>query len=84
VRVPRHITGNQDDMITITRRPLPGDCKDEEHAFRQDFDDEVVELIKDFRRQFPYRQTIQWSIEYGDDKQHSIYILVKPSQSLNN
>jgi hypothetical protein len=88
VFVPHHVAatgGRQDDVENITPRPLPSnDCKDEERAFLKDFQEHVIDLISEFRRHFPYRQLIRWSIEYGDDKEHNLHILVKPSRSMNH
>jgi len=72
VIVPRYVQGIEDEVENITPRPLPGDCRDEEH---------ILDLIREFRRHFPYRQTIQWSIEYGNDNEHCFHILVKSPRS---
>jgi hypothetical protein len=69
------------EVENITPRALPSDCRDEERAFLQEFKDYVVDLVKECRQRFPYRQTIRWSIEYGNNNQHSLHILVKPSHS---
>ncbi len=82
--VPRHIPGNEVHLTNVIPRPLPGDCRDEERAFHQEFEQAVVDVVRELRREFPYKQTIRWSIEYGDDKHYSVHILVKPRRSANN
>jgi hypothetical protein len=72
VLVPRHVEGQQNDVTNVTIRPLPGDCNEERAAFLQDFEDNVIDLIRDIRRQFPYEQTIRWSMEYGNDILHML------------
>ena len=62
---------------------LYGDCQDEEHAFVQDFERRITYLLKQFRREFPVKQTIRWTIEYGNNKTHTFHINVKPVSSMN-
>lgn len=76
----------QDDhgIVNVIPRALPGPCIYEEHAFVQGFKREVLKLLRDFRRHFPYRQTVQWTIEYGNERQHTFHIVVKPRNSITN
>jgi hypothetical protein len=91
VFVPRH-TGaaaaarNQNDVVRIAPRTSLGACKHHEREFLQQFERRILGLIVEFRRQFPYKQTIRWSIEYGDDddQQHTVHVHVKPSRSMSN
>ncbi len=74
------------ELENITPRPLPNDSLDEQREFRQAFNQQVVGLIREFRRNFPYRQTIEWTIEYGNDNEHeyTLHIIIKPPRSMNN
>jgi hypothetical protein len=74
------------ELENITPRPLPNDSLDEQREFRQAFNQQVVDLIREFRRNFPYRQTIEWTIEYGNDNEHeyTLHIVMKPPRSTNN
>jgi hypothetical protein len=51
---------------------------DEQREFLRDFETQMTELIRGFRRQFPYRQTIHWSVEYGEGRRHQFHVIVKP------
>ncbi|CAF1426378.1 unnamed protein product [Adineta steineri] len=62
----------------VQPRLLMNNTDDEQQAFIKDFQDAVVELLREFRREFPYKQIVRWSIEYGDDQQHCLEVLVKP------
>ena len=53
---------------------------DEQGAFLRDFEEQMMELIRRFRRQFPNRQTIHWSVEYGEGQRHDFHVLVKPKR----
>ena len=65
----------------IHPRPLPADCRDEEAQFIAEFDEHIVELVRQFRRRFRCKQWIEWSIEYAENKEHSIDIRVKKPRS---
>jgi hypothetical protein len=72
------------EVETIISRPLLDDCGDEERAYLQEFEQRVIDLIREFRRHCPYRHTIRWSIEYGNDNEHDFHILIKPRRSMVN
>jgi hypothetical protein len=61
----------------VRPRPLPGHCEDDKRSFIQEFREHIVDLVKEFRRDVPYRQTIQWTMEYGDSNQHTLHINAK-------
>ena len=64
----------------VPRTP-PGDCQDEERVFLVEFQECIIALLRDLRRHFPYRQKIEWTIEYGENKEHTFHILIKSPRS---
>jgi hypothetical protein len=76
--MPPGAPANQGQLMPVTPRPLPRhNCQDEKQEFMREFDEDVIELVRKLRRKYPYRQTIKWSIELGDDSEHSVNIVVK-------
>ena len=65
----------------IEPRSLPGDCRDEEQAFIREFEQLVSGVAREVRRRFPYKQLIEWSMEYGDDQKAVIEVQVEARRS---
>ena len=51
------------------------DVMDEEEKFLYEFERQVIDLVRQFSRQFPYKQSVIWSIEYAEDKQYCIQVM---------
>ena len=80
VYVYRYVRSDREmEVENIIPRPLSSDCKEEQRVFAQVFKEQVIDLIKQFRRHFPYRQKIEWTIEHGNDNEHehTLHIVVK-------
>lgn len=56
-------------------------AESEEQGFIQQFEERVLDLVRQIDRQFPYKQSVIWSIEYGTDKEHSIHIMKSERRS---
>lgn len=84
--VPRDVGEDEDAAAddwehVISDPPTPGDCRDEERAFLDDFEEHITLLLRLCRHHFPCRQKIQWTIEYGNHRKHTFRIQIKPPRS---
>jgi hypothetical protein len=88
VFVPTVMVRENQNALTNMTPPssLPGSAasEDQERAFRDQFKRYVIAFVKEFRKYFPYKQTIRWSMEYGNNNEYSLIIFVKPPRSMNN
>jgi hypothetical protein len=66
-----------DPRLNITPRSLPGPGEDAKQAFIQEFLEHIVDLYREFRRDFPYQHQIEWTMEYGFEKKHTLHITSK-------
>ena len=58
---------------------MPADWNDEEREFVREFTDRVIALVQNLRQEFPsYRQIIRWTIEWENEKKHTIHMIIKP------
>lgn len=62
-------------LLPIATQPLPGNCIEEEQNFFKQFENQVLNLVRDLNRQFPYQQTVIWSIRYSQDKEYCIQVI---------
>jgi len=62
---------NQSEL-PIVSHALSSVYEEGEEKFLREFEYRVVELVREFTRQFPYSQSIIWSIEYGENKEYCI------------
>ena len=58
-QVERRSGGNTHQVENVRPRPLPGNRDDDQRSFIQELREHVVDLIREFRRDFPYRQQIE-------------------------
>ena len=66
--------------LAVVPRPLPVNCQDDEQAFIREFEERVIDLVRQFRRRFRYKHSVVWSMEYGD-KQRSIHVMANARRS---
>lgn len=77
--------GDDDDEFEyIVPRTTPGDCRDEERAFLLDFQEHIIALLRLCRHDFPFRQKVEWTTEYGNNREHTFHILIKPPRSAHH
>ncbi|CAF1067369.1 unnamed protein product [Didymodactylos carnosus] len=63
-------------VLPSDSEPLKRDSMEEgEEKFLREFENRVLDLIREFTQQFPYKQSIIWSIEYGENKEYCIHVM---------
>jgi hypothetical protein len=76
---------DSDEIENLTPQSVVvSDRAAERQAFLKAFEQHMISHLKTFRRQYPYRQKIRWSIEFEDGADHTFHILLKPPRSTNN
>ncbi len=69
------VTGDNQTALPIIRQLLDGCVETEEQKFLREFENRVLDLVREVDRQFPYKQTILWSIEYAENKGYCIHVM---------
>jgi hypothetical protein len=63
-------------LLPVVSQSLSSDCvEEEEEKFLRKFENQVFDLVREINRQFPYKQSIIWSIEYDENKEYSIHVM---------
>lgn len=79
------MTDDDSDAIEdLTPTSLMTNEQAERRAFLQDFQAHITDLLRKFRREYPYRQTVRWRIDFEDGRNHTFHVVINPPRSTTN
>ena len=62
-------------LLPVIPQPALGDSNEEQQNFFVEFETRVLNLVRQLSRHFPYKHSVQWSIEYGEEKEYCIHVM---------
>lgn len=83
----RNETVDNSDIENLTPHSTSNIHRADRRIFLQNFQEEMLTLLRIFRQRLPYRQVVRRTIEFDDDGDdengdaHTFYITIKPSRS---